>query len=220
MKGSGGDGPAMFHPRRRVWTIRVNLNKGLPLPRATEAANLERNRHEAALDRIITRMLLAFWALWFGVKALAAFGSDHVARAGIPTMSLVLPGLWGGLVMTLVGGLFVWALMASISGDGMDDSDVVVIIKIAFAAGIAWVGGHYLLQPGNGADLSHSDGLESMILLVGSFVVALREGSWMPAGADTHRQPAAAIRTMAAGASHQAQLIRFSGRGQAPREHG
>jgi len=126
------------------------------------------------LDRIITRILLAFWAVWFALRAFAAFGGgaggalEHSwARMGAISMG-------AGLVEMLIGWLLAWAFLA-VSLGGEEDADAVLVVKSAFAAAIAFAAAGFLLRSAGAADLSPLDGIATMLLLVTSYVAAMSE---------------------------------------------
>lgn len=201
--------------------VDINLNKWFPLSLGWREATVGPNGNEAVLNRIITRILLVFWALWFGLRALAAFGgngaiSSDDLSSGLP---LATSGLLIGVALIFVAALFVWAFMAATVGEGVDDDDVLVITKIAFSAGATWLGSHCLFQASAAGNPLAPDGIAPMILLLVSFAIASREMAWMPIEMVEERRSHVLAEAMAAAASYQAELVRFSGRGDMPREH-
>lgn len=171
-------------------------------------------KSEVGVNRIMTRVLLAFWTVWFGFRALAAFdfGGIVMSDQSPSSLPLTFPGLWDGVALAIVAGLFVWAFMASLLADPAEEADAHMVMKVAFSAAAAWLGGFCLLQLDGGGDPLAPDGTAVMALLLVSFAVAMREAAWTPRPATSTTVVIPERRMQLAGAApaHPANVIRFS----------
>lgn len=128
------------------------------------------------MDRIITRILLAFWAVWFALQAFAAFGGGAGGAIAHSWARMGVVSLGAGFLEMLIGWLLAWAFLA-VSLGGEEDADAVLVVKSAFAAAIAFTAAGFLLKSAGAAELSPLDGTATMLLLVASYVAAMSEAA-------------------------------------------
>lgn len=162
------------------------------------------------MDKIITRILLAFWAVWFALQAFAAFGGGAGGTIAHSWARMGVLSLGAGLVEMLIGWLMAWAFLA-VSLGGKEDADADLVVKSAFAAAIGFSAVACLLKSAGAADLPSLEGMATALLLVASYVAAMSEAT--PATALRRSEPSAGeTRRLVPMHFDETRIIRFPAR--------